>query len=515
MTTNEFDIIIIGGGATGFGVAVDAIHRGYKTLLVEANDFASGTSSKSTKLIHGGIRYLANFDFELVKEGLEERYYMLKNAPHINHKQTYLIPFYSIIDRLKYFCGIKLYDFFAKDKKIGKSFFNNKVKTLTPESAADLISNNLNGSAVYYDGAFDDSRLVITLFKTFEQLGGIAKNYHEVIDFHYTNNKVSGIKVIDKFNNNQINNYYAPIIINATGIFTDKIIQLSDKNKSTNYITISQGTHLVFNKSIFNSQHALVIPKTSDNRILFVLPWHDKIVVGTTDIIVKEPSIYPNTMKNEIDFIINTFNLYTKNKVTINDIKSIFTGQRPLVRPNKSKNSAKISRKHEILEEKNGLISIVGGKWTIYRRMAEDTLNYVDDKLCKTCRSTTKDLKLFGYTNEIQGYPANVYGSEWNKIIEIAKNTNFDKLHAKLPYLQAEVIYHIRYEMAKTIEDILARRTRALFLDANTSIEIAPLVANIMKNELNLSDEWMQQELDRFYHIADKFTIKIYNNEKQ
>jgi glycerol-3-phosphate dehydrogenase len=513
MKINEFDIIVIGGGATGFGIAVDAQNRGYKTLLVEAHDFASGTSSKSTKLIHGGIRYLANLDFNLVKEGLEERYYMLKNAPHINHKQTYLIPFYSIIDRIKYFCGIKIYDFLAKDKKIGKSFFNNKNNTLKPELAKDLIGKNLNGSAIYYDGAFDDSRLVITLFKTFEKLGGNAKNYHEVIDFYYTNNKISGIKVIDKLNNHQIINYHAPIIINATGIFTDKIIKLSDKTNQTNYITLSQGTHLVFNKEIFSSQHALVIPKTSDGRVLFVLPWHDKIVVGTTDIIAKEPLIYPNTMKEEIDFIINTFNFYTKNKVKINDIKSIFTGQRPLVNPNKSTNTSKISRKHEILEEKNGLISIVGGKWTIYRKMAEDTLNYIENKLQKKINKTTKDLKLFGYTNNIQAYPANVYGSEWDKIIEIAQNTNFNKLHAKLPYLQAEVIYHIRFEMAKTIEDILARRTRALFLDANISIEIAPIVANIIKNELHLSDDWVKIELENFYKIAEKFTIKIYNHE--
>jgi glycerol-3-phosphate dehydrogenase len=511
MTTNNFDIIIIGGGATGFGVAVDAQNRGYKTLLLEAHDFASGTSSKSTKLIHGGLRYLANLDFELVKEGLEERYYMLQNAPHINHKQSYLIPFYSFFERIKYFCGIKLYDFLAKNKKIGSSFFINKRTTLKAEFAPHLVSTKLNGSAIYFDGAFDDSRLIISLFKTFEQLGGIAKNYQEVTSFHYNTDKLCGVSAYDKLNNQNID-YYAPIIINATGIFTDKLIQLSNPNNKNTYITISQGTHLVFDKNIFSSQHALVIPKTNDGRVLFALPWHDKLVVGTTDVLVKDPQIYPKTMKSEIDFIINNFNLYSKNKVSINDIKSIFTGQRPLVTPNKSTNSAKISRKHQILEEVNGLISIVGGKWTIYRKMAEDTLNYIDNKLKKTTSKTTKNLKLFGYSTQIKAYPSNVYGDEWDKILEIAKNTNFDKLHPKLPYLQAEVIYHIRYEMAKKIEDILARRTRALFLDANASIECAIIVGKILQTELNLSEEWLHSELILFNNVAKQFTINIYTD---
>lgn len=508
MLQNEYDIIVIGGGATGFGTALEAQSRGYKTLLIEAYDFGKGTSSKSTKLVHGGIRYLANLDLALVKEGLSERYYFLKNAPHLSQAQSYLVPFYSVLDKLKYFVGIKLYDFLSGGKKIGKSKFLSKTETLALNNAPDLVENNLSGSAIYFDGQFDDTRLLISLLRTFQNLGGTALNYHEVTGFiKNQNNMINGVTVFDKLNHAKLD-FMAKVVINATGTFTDTILNLDEPQIYHKNVTAAQGTHLVFEKSIFNSPHALVIPKTIDKRILFVLPWHNKIVVGTTDIAVLNPELDPDAKPDEVNFILETLNQYTKNKVTVSDVKAKFAGQRPLVKPHQSTNSAKISRKHEILLSKSGLVSIVGGKWTIYRLMGEDTINYIINNGLIEARntSTTKNLQLFGYTLDKIDYPLSVYGSECSKILAIQKETdNFDVIHPNLPYYQAEVIYSTRYEMAKTVEDVLARRTRALFLDAQASIDSAQLVARLMATELDKNNAWIDNQIIEFNKIANQY----------
>lgn len=505
----EFDVIIIGGGATGLGVAVESISRGYKTLLLEAYDFGKGTSSKSTKLVHGGIRYLANLDFELVSEGLDERFYFLKNAPHIASTQAYLVPFYSFLDKIKYFLGIKLYDYLAKDKKVGQSKFLSIKETI--QYAPDLDTNGLKGGAIYYDGQFDDTRMLITLLQTFKSMGGVAYNYHEVTNFiKDSNNIISGVKVFDKLNQSNLE-FSTNIVINATGTFTDELLNLDDLTIKHNNVEAAQGTHLVFEPEIFNSDCALVIPKTTDGRILFVLPWHGKVVVGTTDIAVSKPVLDPKPRAEEISFILDTLNCYTNRQATINDIKSVFTGQRPLVRPKNAKNSAKISRKHEILYSTSGLISIVGGKWTIYRKMGEDTINFAINKnLLSKSQSVTKELKLFAANKNNYTYPLNVYGDEVNKILEIQKElSNFDKIHPDLPYFQAEVIYQIRYEMAKTLEDVLVRRTRAIFLDAKATINAAILVATLMATELNLrnSNEWVTKQVEDFKKTNMKYLM--------
>jgi glycerol-3-phosphate dehydrogenase len=505
MNEDNFDIIIIGGGATGLGVAVDAVSRGYKTLLLEAHDFGKGTSSKSTKLVHGGIRYLANLDFALVKEGLEERYYFLKNSPHLASKQTYLVPFYSLWDKFKYYIGIKLYDFLSGELKIGKSKFLSKKETLRLKNAPDLKPEKLIGSAIYYDGQFDDTRLLISLLRTYMQLGGVAYNYHPVTEIIKNNQgKVNGVTVFNKLNSTT-NKFMAKVVINATGTLTDSILDMDEPQQKHNHVTAAQGTHLVFNKEIFNSPHALVIPKTLDNRILFVLPWHNKIIVGTTDIAVQPTEIDPKPSRDEVDFILDTLNQYSKNKVSYSDIKSKFAGLRPLVKPAHKTNSAKISRKHEILLSDSNLISIVGGKWTIYRLMGSDTIDFlIKHKMLKDKGpSVTKELKIFGYTQEKISYPLSMYGTDYVKIIQIQKDTgNFDKLHPSLPYYQAEIIYHIRYEMAHTLEDVLARRIRALFLDAKATLECAELTASIMAKELGENQEWIDKQLEAFYLIC-------------
>lgn len=509
--TQEFDVVVIGGGATGLGVAVEAASRGYKTILLEAYDFGKGTSSKSTKLVHGGIRYLANMDFALVKEGLSERHYFLKNAPHIAKAQGYLVPFYSLMDKLTYFVGINLYDFLAGKKRVGQSQFLNRDKTI--EAAPHLKQKKLIGGAVYYDGQFDDTRMLVSLMRTFESLGGIAHNYHSVTGFIKDENfKVTGVKVFDKLNNTAFS-IHANVVINATGTLADNILDIDEPAAKHKNVAAAQGTHLVFNREVFDCPHALVIPKTIDKRILFVLPWRDKVLVGTTDVAIDRPEIDPAAQEKEIDFILETLNNYTKSPVTRTDIKSVFAGQRPLVRPENKTNSAKISRKHEILYSQSGLITIVGGKWTIYRLMGEDTINFAIKKaLLSPTKSVSKELKLFGSTDEVLEYPLSVYGSDYDKILQIqAKIGNDAKLNPYLPYYDAEVIYQVRYEKAKTVEDILARRTRALLLNAKAAIDSAPKVAGLMAKELGKDQNWIEEQLNDFAKIAANYVVNSIN----
>ncbi|MCX7123595.1 MAG: glycerol-3-phosphate dehydrogenase/oxidase [Gammaproteobacteria bacterium] len=494
----QYEVLIIGGGATGLGCAVESVTRGYQTLLLEAHDYGKGTSSKSTKLVHGGIRYLANFDFALVQEGLEERYYFLKNAPHLARAQTYLIPFHNLFEKIQYHIGIWLYDFLAKKLKIGSSRFLSKREAL--KEAPDMNPHHICGGGIYYDGQFDDTRMLITLLKTFESLGGVAYNHHPVTEFIEENGKITGVKVGEQC-------FYAKVIINATGTFTDVLLNLAEPEIPHENVTAAQGTHLVFDREVFDCKHALVIPKTIDGRILFVLPWHNKVLVGTTDIEMKAPSLEPLAQEQEIDLILNTLNQYLTKKVTRQDIRSIFAGQRPLVKPAHAQNTKRISRKHEILMTQNGLISIVGGKWTIYRRMGQDTLDFVIHQgLLKARPSVTQNYPLFGATMTPADYPLSVYGTEIEAIKAIQLEINNDALiHPRLPYFQAEVIYQMRHEQAKTLEDVLARRTRSVFLDADAAIEAAPLVANLMAQYFNQDARWVQIQLEAFYDFAKHF----------
>lgn len=502
----DFDIIIVGGGATGLGTALEAITRGYKVLLLEGHDFGKGTSSKSTKLVHGGLRYLANLDIALVKEGLEERYYFLNNAPHIAKKQTYLIPLRNWYEKAKYFFGTKLYDILSGKLKIGSSKMFNKGNTLL--EAPDLNQNLINSSAIYYDGQFDDTRLLITILRTFEEYGGIAYNYHLVTNFQEQNGRICGVVGKNTLNNEEFS-YTAKVIINATGTFCDITNQLADNLHKYQNVAVAQGTHLVFDKEVFDSKHAILVPETIDGRVLFILPWHDKIVVGTTDVKVEKPTLEPTAKADEIQFILDTLNQYGKNKVSYKDIKSVFCGQRPLVKPKGSTSTAKISRKHEIFTTENKMVTIVGGKWTIYRRMGQDTIDYIEKEFgFKKSNSITKDLKLFGYCTDVINYPLSSYGSDVNSIELIQKELhNYALLHPKLPYLQAEIIYHVRYEKARTVEDVLLRRTRAMFLDARAALESAPIVADLIANELDLDDEWKNKQLHNIALIAEKFIV--------
>ena len=503
---DNYDIIIIGGGATGMGCAIEAISRGYKTLLLEAHDFGKGTSSKSTKLIHGGLRYLENFDFALVKEGLEERYSFLENAPHLTNKQEYLIPTKSSYETLKYKIGIKLYEFLSGKYKIGKGTTFSKKETI--KHLPNINEQILKKSLTYFDGQFDDTRLLISLVKTFEANGGTALNYHKVNKILTKNDKVSGVSVKDIiFNEDKVFN--AKYIINATGTFTDKTISLTENNKSdSDRVSVAQGTHIVFDKDIFPTDYAILIPETIDGRVLFILPWHNHLIVGTTDVKKDIPSLDPVASKEEIDFILETFNNYSNKKVTIDDIKSVYCGQRPLVKPKKQKNSSKISRKHEIIESDTGLISIVGGKWTIFRRMGQDTIDYLESKKINNKISKTAKTPLVDASTQKIDYPLSVYGSYAEEIIKIQlEKNNKNLIHNDLPYYQAEIIYQVRNEKVKTIEDVLARRTRSAFLNIKASVESAPIVAEILAKELKKDKQWQENQILSFKEFSKNFDV--------
>lgn len=504
---NNYDIIIIGGGATGFGCAVEAVSRGYKTLLLEAQDFGKGTSSKSTKLIHGGLRYLENFDFALVKEGLEERYSFLHNAPHLTSKQSYLIPTRSYFGTIKYTIGVKLYELLSGKYKIGKSYNLSKKQTLT--ELPNIDDSKLMKSLVYYDGQFDDTRLLISLMKTFEAKGGAALNYSKVKEILSSqNDKVDTVKV-ENVLSGELTNITAKHIVNATGTFSDVTIGLSKSQETHKFVSVAQGTHIVFERSKFPTEHAILIPETEDGRVLFILPWHNHLVVGTTDIKKDAPSLEPRADKSEIDFILATFNQYAKTKATINDIKSVYCGQRPLVSPKKAKNSAKISRKHEIVASDNGLLTVVGGKWTIFRRMGQDVLDYIENgKIAQKISKTSNELLVDAIVTK-ENYPLSVYGSMADDVKAIQKElANYELLHKDLPYYQAEVIYQARVEKAKTVEDVLARRTRAVFLDIKASIEVAPLVAELIADELGKGGAWQKNQVAQFSKFAENFDVR-------
>ncbi len=500
-----WDVIVIGGGATGLGIAVESANRGYTTLLVEQSDFAKSTSSKSTKLVHGGVRYLAQGNISLVREASVERGLLTKNAPHLVKNKTFIIPVYNWWSRLKYTLGLKLYDWIAGRLSLGSSVFISRKKVL--EKLPGIISKNLFGGVLYHDGQFDDARLAINLAQTIFDNGGYAINYMQVVDLIKENKKVCGIKILDKKTNE---NYIlqSKAMINATGVFADDILQM-DSSETKKYIAASQGIHLVLDKKFFSGDNALMIPETSDGRVLFIVPWHGKLLLGTTDTPVKNISLEPVAFENEIDFILRTAKDYLTVMPTRKDVLSVFAGLRPLAAPEEEEKKTKeISRSHKILVSSSGLFSMLGGKWTTYRKMGEDMIDKVEKELhWKHISSSTALLHIHGYTNQFNENDVfSFYGSD-EIFIKKIMNENNEWLSEKLPINKAQIIWAVKEEMAQTVEDVLSRRTRCLLLDAKESIRIAPIVAAIMKNEMNKDETWMNDEIKKFNDIARNYLI--------
>jgi len=522
-STLEFDICIIGGGATGLGIAVDAASRGCKTLLLEKFDFAKGTSSRSTKLVHGGVRYLQQGNIKLVMEALKERGLLKKNAPHVVKNQSFVIPNYKWWENSFYGIGLKVYDWMAGSLGLGPSQFLNKEETLA--LAPNLDENGLRGGILYHDGQFDDARLAIHLAMTADDHGAVVLNYMNVDGLMKANEKVCGVMVTDTISGKTFE-IRAKAVINATGIFSDTIAKLDDPNAEP-MISYSQGIHLVFDKEFLLSDTAIMIPRTDDGRVLFAVPWHNKIIVGTTDTPVsfsnsavetthalsalslrKTHMNEPVALKEEIEFVMQHIHRYLKKDPSFEDVRSIFAGLRPLVKSS-SKITSAISRDHHISISDSELISITGGKWTTYRKMAEDVMEIAVHKAGiseKEC--VTKNLHIHGYReNNNYKAPLYYYGTDEDSVKAlIHQDTSLGELiHPSLPYIKAEIIWAVRNEMCMTVEDALARRTRALLLDAKAAMESSLSVAQMMAKEMNKDEDWIKDQINIFSLVASNY----------
>ncbi|MGN6214886.1 FAD-dependent oxidoreductase [Parafilimonas sp.] len=481
-----WDVVVIGGGATGLGVAVDAVTRGLSTLLIEADDFAKGTSSRSTKLVHGGVRYLEQGNLKLVREALRERGWLLKNAPNSTQRLGFVIPAFSLVQKIYFGTGLKFYDVLAGKLSLGKTKILKKKTTI--DFLPGINQNNLSGGIVYYDGQFDDARLAISLAKTAVKHGAVLINYCEAISLLKTEvpagkqPKVCGVVAEDVLTNKTFE-IKSKTVINATGVFADDILQMDNKN-AEDIITPSQGIHLVIDKKFFPGNHAMMIPKTDDRRVLFAVPWHNKVILGTTDTEVKNISDDPAPLQEEIDYILKHINRYLSTNITLNDVTSMYAGLRPLVKTKGVTNTSLLSRDHIIIVSHSNLITITGGKWTTYRKMAEDAVNnavFVGKIKCGACITHNLPIE--------DNAPAN---PDYDDSIENIYSLN-------------NILGFIENEMAVCVEDILARRTRLLFLDARKAIQAAPLVAKRVAAVLHKDEAWIQSEVESFTAFAKQY----------
>jgi glycerol-3-phosphate dehydrogenase len=509
--SRPWDVVVIGGGATGAGIAVDSASRGFSTLLLEREDFAKGTSSRSTKLVHGGVRYLEQGNISLVMEALKERGILRRNAPHLVHDIPFIVPNYAWWETPFYGIGLKVYDLLAGKYGFGQSRVLNREETLA--RLPTLQEEGLRGGVIYHDGQFDDARLLIHLIHTAADHGAAVLNYCPVTRLiKDESGLITGVTTTDA-ETRETFNISARTVINATGIFTDEIRRLDSPTAET-MIAPSQGIHLVLDRSFLRGDAAVMVPHTSDGRVLFAIPWHNHTIVGTTDTPIDHPSYEPLPFEQEIEFVLATAGQYLHHPPARGDVLSVYVGSRPLVKApssNSGKTSA-LSRDHTIHIDPSGLLTIAGGKWTTYRQTAEDALNHaitLGDLPDKPC--ITQTLKIHGYQEGVKpGDDLWVYGADAPKIRALAAENPVlaQKLHPALPIIAAEVVFAAREELARTVEDVLARRTRALFLNARAAIAMAPHVAELLAGELNQPQTWAGDQIKSFTNLAAQYTLE-------
>ncbi|WP_263384742.1 glycerol-3-phosphate dehydrogenase/oxidase [Granulicella arctica] len=498
----EFDVLVIGGGATGLGIAVDAATRGYRIALVEAGDFAQATSSRATKLVHGGVRYLASGQIHLVYEALHERAVMVRNAPHLVHPLPFIIPANHLWELPYYGMGLTLYDFLSGKSTLGPTKVLGKKATLG--RIPGLASKGLSGGILYHDGQFNDARLALALARTAVDHDAVVANYTRCTSLIHTDGKATGAVVRD-LETGAETTVRAKVVINATGIFTDEVRHL-DEPGLPDLLTVSRGTHIVVRAQILGGDNAIMVPKTDDGRVIFLIPWQGRVVIGTTDLPAKESVMEPGHTAAEIDYLLELANLYLDRKIGKADILSVFSGLRPLV-TGKGSTTSKLSREHHIDASASGLITVAGGKWTTYRRMAEDTLNFAIKQGAldaRKCISATIRLRgAVGVPSADDRY-LREYGSDAAAVEALISSEPAlgALLDAELPYTFAQVVYGVRAEMARTVEDVLSRRTRALLLDATAAMRAAPAVATLMARELGYGVDWQKAQVTAFLALA-------------
>jgi glycerol-3-phosphate dehydrogenase len=508
--STPWDILVIGGGATGVGVAVDAASRGYSVLLVEQHDFGKGTSSRSTKLVHGGVRYLEQGNVSLVIEALRERGLLHQNAPHLVHDLAFVVPSYSWWESPFYGLGLKVYSLFAGKYSFGPTRLLSREETL--ERLPTIRTEGLRGGVEYYDGQFDDARLLINLASTAAEQGATLLNYSRVTGLlRSAEGLVSGVEVRDE-ESGQAWRAEAGVVVNATGAFCDGVRRLADADAQP-LVAPSQGVHLVFDRSFLGGDNAIMVPHTPDGRVMFAIPWHGRTLVGTTDVGLDDTPLEPVATEEEIGFILETAGEYLARRPTRADIRSVFAGIRPLVRARAGGSTAQLSREHSVHIDSSGLLTIAGGKWTTYRAMAEDcvdqaaTLAGLEERPC-----VTRTLRVHGHHAAAEEFgDLAVYGSDAPAIRElVASDARLgERLHPDLPYTGAEVVWAARAEMARTLEDVLARRTRALFLDARAAVAMAPATAAILARELGRDAAWTLAQTDSFARLASAYLPSI------
>ncbi len=501
---DRLDVLIVGGGATGLGLAVDAATRGFRTALVEAGDFAQATSSRATKLVHGGVRYLVSGQLHLVYEALRERKIMLENAPHLVHALPFVTPAYKWFDLPYYGIGLKAYEVLSGKSSLGRTRVLSARETR--QRVPGIAAEGLRGSLLYHDGQFDDARLALALARTAEDHGAVVLNYARCTALNKQGEKLSSVTVEDVETGHSVE-AHASVVINATGIFVDDL-RKADQPASAQMLSVSRGTHIVVAGEVLGNGNAIMVPKTRDGRIIFAIPWLGKVVIGTTDLPASSAVVEPGHEAYEIDFLLETINPYLARPLGRDDILSVFSGLRPLVTGNQAKTS-KLSREHTIEVSASGLITVAGGKWTTYRRMAEDTLatairaGMLPDRPC-----VTRAVRLHGAPEERSLHAAlSRYGTE---AAEIARMWASDPematlLDPALPFTYAEVIFAVRYEMARRVEDVLSRRTRALLLDARAAQRSAAVVARLIAAELGYGADWIERQTNEFIELAQQF----------
>src|SRR5882724_7595369 len=505
----RWDMIVVGGGATGAGTAIDAASRGYDVVLFEQSDFGKGTSSRSTKLVHGGVRYLEQGNISLVMEALKERGLLLRNAPHLVRELGFVTPNYDWWEAPFYGLGLKLYDVLAGKYGFGASRILSREETL--QRLPTIRTDGLRGGVIYFDGQFDDTRLLINMVTTAFEQGATLLNYVQVTSLTKdSEGYIDGVTARDIETGAEFH-AQAKVVINATGAFSDAVRRLADDSAAP-MIAPSQGIHLVFDRSFVPGDSAIMVPHTSDGRVMFAIPWHGHAVVGTTDTPVPAATLEPVAMEQEIEFILGTAARYLMKKPTRADVLSVFAGIRPLVKSSAVGNTAALSRDHTIHIEKSGLITIAGGKWTTYRRMAEDCVNnaamlaQLPERPC-----LTGHLNIHGFHGDSGRFGHRyVYGSDAAAIEAlIAADPELGApLHPALPYTGAEVLWAVRFELARTVEDVLARRIRALFLNARAALAMAPRVAGYMARELNRDGAWESQQTQDFQDVAVHYVLR-------
>lgn len=505
----EWDIVIVGGGATGVGVAIDSASRGYKTLLLEGNDFGKGTSSRSTKLVHGGVRYLEQGNVSLVMEALKERGILRRNAPHLVGNLGFVVPNYDWWEAPFYGIGLKAYNLLSGKYGFGPSKILSREETL--QRIPTLNRQGLRGGVSYFDGQFDDSRLLINMVATAAEQGATVLNYIPVRELLKNGDGfVQGVLACDA-ESGQDYRISAKVVVNATGPWTDNIRKMAEPDIKP-MISPSQGIHLVFDRSFLPGDTAIMVPHTSDGRVLFAIPWSNHTLVGTTDTPIKAAPLEPSPKASEVEFILNTAADYLEKAPTRADVLAIYTGIRPLVKSGESGNTAALSRDHTIHVDRSGLLTITGGKWTTYRHMAEDCVDHaatLADLPERAC--VTKHLNIHGFRAPSEPHThMSLYGSDASHIAQLERSNPelANPLASELPYTAAQVVWAARFEMARTVEDVLARRTRALFLNSKAAIAAAPKVAQLMAQELGRNQQWQDSQLTAFAEVSRHFTLE-------